>query len=43
MSALQGVGVMVSIGDGELVSTESTGTVVQLPGRRRSAAGRSAR
>ncbi len=36
MSALQGVVVIMSIGDGELLSTESPhGTVVQLPGRRR--------
>ncbi len=35
MAALQGVGVMVSISDGELVSTESQGTVVALSGRRR--------
>jgi ABC-type lipoprotein export system ATPase subunit len=42
MSALQGVGVMMSIGDGELLSTESPqGTVVQLPGRRRAGAERS--
>jgi ABC-type lipoprotein export system ATPase subunit len=43
MSALQGVAVMVSIGDGELVSTEPRGTVVQLPGRMRGGAERSAR
>jgi ABC-type lipoprotein export system ATPase subunit len=42
ISALQGVSVMMSIGDGELVSTEPThGTVVQLPGRRRAGAERS--
>jgi ABC-type lipoprotein export system ATPase subunit len=42
MSALQGVGVMMSIGDGELVSSEpASGTVVQLPGRRRTGAERS--
>jgi ABC-type lipoprotein export system ATPase subunit len=36
VSALAGVGAMMSIGDGELLSTESPhGTVVQLPGRRR--------
>jgi len=42
MSALQGVGAMMSIGDGELLSTESPhGTVVQLPGRRRAGTERS--
>jgi ABC-type lipoprotein export system ATPase subunit len=41
MSALQGVGVMMSIGDGELLSTETRGTVVRLPSRRRAAAERS--
>ncbi len=40
MAALQGVGVMTSICDGELLSTESRGTVVQLPGRRRAVAER---
>jgi ABC-type lipoprotein export system ATPase subunit len=35
MTALQGLGVFVSIADGELVSTGSRGTVVPLPGRRR--------
>jgi ABC-type lipoprotein export system ATPase subunit len=35
MPALQGLGVLVSIADGELVSTEARGTVVPLPGRRR--------
>ena len=35
MSALQGFSVLVSISDGELVSTEARGTVVPLPGRRR--------
>ncbi len=40
MSALQGVGVMMSIGDGELLSTDTRGTVVQLPGRRRAGAER---
>lgn len=35
MPALQGLGVLVSIADGELVSTETRGTVVSLPGRRR--------
>lgn len=35
MPALQGLGVLVSIADGELVSTEQRGTVVNLPGRRR--------
>jgi ABC-type lipoprotein export system ATPase subunit len=43
MSALQGVGVLMSIGDGELISTEARGTVVQLPGRRRAGAERSGR
>jgi len=42
MAALQGVGVLVSIADGELCSTEQRGTVVQLP-RRRAAGVRSAR
>jgi len=40
MAALQGVGVLMSIADGELVSTEVRGTVVPLPGRRRAAAER---
>jgi ABC-type lipoprotein export system ATPase subunit len=35
MAALQGFKVLVSISDGELVSTEAQGTVVALPGRRR--------
>jgi putative ABC transport system ATP-binding protein len=35
MTALQGVGTLVSISDGELCSTERLGTVVQLQGRRR--------
>ena len=35
MAALQGFGVLISIADGELVSTEAQGTVVALPGRRR--------
>jgi ABC-type lipoprotein export system ATPase subunit len=35
MPALQGLGVLISIADGELVSTEARGTVVPLPGRRR--------
>jgi lipoprotein-releasing system ATP-binding protein len=43
MAALQGMGVLVSISDGELCSTEERGTVVQLPGRRRAAAERLAR
>jgi ABC-type multidrug transport system ATPase subunit len=34
MAALQGVGVLVSIADGELCSTEERGTVVSLPRRR---------
>ncbi len=40
MAALQGVGVLISIADGELTSTESLGTVVPLPGRRRAGAER---
>jgi energy-coupling factor transporter ATP-binding protein EcfA2 len=35
MAAVQGFKVLVSIADGELVSTEAQGTVVALPGRRR--------
>ncbi|HTU80025.1 MAG TPA: ATP-binding cassette domain-containing protein [Solirubrobacteraceae bacterium] len=35
MPALQGLGVLMSITDGELVSPERRGTVVQMPGRRR--------
>ena len=38
MSALQGVGVLMSIADGELCSTEERGTVVRLPGRRHAGA-----
>ena len=34
MAALQGVGVLMSIADGELCSTEERGTVVRLPLRR---------
>jgi ABC-type glutathione transport system ATPase component len=34
MAALQGVGVLVSIADGELCSTEERGTVIPLPRRR---------
>jgi ABC-type lipoprotein export system ATPase subunit len=41
MAALQGVGVLMSIADGELLSSEERGTVVPLPGRRRSGAERS--
>jgi ABC-type lipoprotein export system ATPase subunit len=41
MVALQGVTVMMSIADGELVSTEPRGVVVALPGRRRAGAERS--
>jgi ABC-type lipoprotein export system ATPase subunit len=37
ISALQGVGILMSIADGELCSTEERGTVVNLPGRWRSA------
>ena len=40
MAALQGVGVLMSIADGELCSTEERGTVVSLPGRRRAAGDR---
>jgi lipoprotein-releasing system ATP-binding protein len=42
MAALQGVGVLVSIADGELCSTDERGTVVPLH-RRRAAGARSAR
>jgi ABC-type glutathione transport system ATPase component len=38
MSALQGAGVLMSISDGELCSTEERGTVVRLPGRRQAGA-----
>jgi ABC-type lipoprotein export system ATPase subunit len=38
MAALQGVGVLISIAEGELTSTEALGTVVPLPGRRRARA-----
>jgi lipoprotein-releasing system ATP-binding protein len=41
MAALQGVGVLISIAEGELTSTEALGTVVRLPGRRRAGAERS--
>ena len=37
MAALQGVGVLISIAEGELTSTEALGTVVALPGRKRAA------
>jgi ABC-type lipoprotein export system ATPase subunit len=40
MAALQGATVLMSIADGEVVSTESRGTVVSLPGRRRAGAER---
>jgi len=40
MAALQGVGVLMSISDGELCSTEERGTLVRLPGRRRAEGGR---
>jgi putative ABC transport system ATP-binding protein len=40
MAALQGVGVLMSIAEGELTSTEALGTVVPLPGRRRAGAER---
>jgi ABC-type multidrug transport system ATPase subunit len=41
MAALQGFGVLISIADGELISTEARATVVSLPGRRRAGAERS--
>jgi zinc transport system ATP-binding protein len=41
MAALQGLGVLMSISDGELCSTEERGTVVQMPGRRRTGMERS--
>lgn len=41
MAALRGVGVLMSIADGELVSTERRGTVVRLPGHRRAGSERS--
>jgi lipoprotein-releasing system ATP-binding protein len=41
MAALQGLKVMMSIADGELVSTEPRGVVVPLPGRWRGGAERS--
>lgn len=41
MVALQGVTMMMSIADGELVSAEQWGVVVPLPGRRRAGAERS--
>jgi len=41
MRALQGFGMLASLADGELVSTEARATVVPLPGRRRAAAERS--
>jgi len=40
MGALQGVGLLISISDGELTSPNSLGTVVPLPGRRRAGAER---
>ena len=43
IAALQGLGVLMSISDGELCSTGEPGTVVQMPGRRRAAAERSGR
>lgn len=43
MAALQGLGVLMSISDGELCSTGELGTVVQMPGRRRTAVERSSR
>jgi lipoprotein-releasing system ATP-binding protein len=41
MAALQGAAVLISIADGELLSTEERGTVVRLPGRRLGGAERS--
>ncbi|HYM56070.1 MAG TPA: ATP-binding cassette domain-containing protein [Solirubrobacteraceae bacterium] len=41
MSAAQGFGVLMSISDGELCSSESHGTVVRLPGRRAAGSERS--
>jgi len=41
MAALQGVNVLMSIDDGDLVSSEPSGTVVRLPGRRLGGAERS--
>ncbi len=41
MTALQGVGVLMSICNGEVTSPEPRGTVVPLPGRRRTGAERS--
>jgi ABC-type lipoprotein export system ATPase subunit len=35
MASLQGFNVLISIADGELISTEARATVVSLPGRRR--------
>ncbi|HUB73308.1 MAG TPA: ATP-binding cassette domain-containing protein [Solirubrobacteraceae bacterium] len=43
MAALQGVSVLMSIADGEVVSTDRSGTVVPMPGRRRLGAERPAR
>jgi ABC-type multidrug transport system ATPase subunit len=40
IAALQGVGVLMSIADGELCSSEEQGTVVNLPSRRRGASER---
>jgi lipoprotein-releasing system ATP-binding protein len=41
MSALSGFGVLMSIGDGEVASTERQGTVVKMPGLRRTGSDRS--
>jgi ABC-type lipoprotein export system ATPase subunit len=43
MNALRGVGVLMSMCDGEVNSPEPRGTVVPLPGRRRAGPGRSGR
>jgi ABC-type glutathione transport system ATPase component len=43
MAALQGFGVLMSIAEGELCSTEERGTLVRLPGRRLAGAERSGR
>jgi lipoprotein-releasing system ATP-binding protein len=43
LAALQGASVMMSIADGELLSSEPRGTVVPLPGRRLGGAERSGR
>ncbi len=42
VAALQGIGVLMSLDDGELISTEERGTVLRLPGRRRAVGERTA-